>query len=288
MGLKHLILLSGVFACSTAILFIKASAIHPVYLSGLRLAIAAVFLFPAFLKQLHEHHQHIPYNWSASILPGIVLGLHFITWIVGARMTSSANATLIVNLVPVVMPFFLAVQIHEKLSRIEWVGTLASALGLAVLIFADFDRSKRTLPGDALCFLAMLLFCVYLVLGRQNRHRPVWLYVVPLYAVAGVFCLALTPLFVNPFHPMPFREILLVLGLGLLPTVLGHSALNFSMKHFRGQVVSVVNMGQFVFAGALAFAFFHEIPAWSFYPAGMLFVLSGILVWKDDIGESSE
>jgi drug/metabolite transporter (DMT)-like permease len=216
----------------------------------------------------------------------VLLGLHFIAWIIGARMTSSTNATLIVNLVPVVMPFFLAIQINEKLNRNEWAGTIAAAAGLGILILADFNQSRKTLPGDILCFVAMLFFCVYLVLGRKNRNLPVWLYVVPLYAIAGVFCLTLTPLFVNPFQVMPVREILLVLGLGLIPTVLGHSALNYSMKHFRGQAVSVVNMGQFVFAGAMAYVFFHEIPAWSFYPAGLMFILSGVLVWKGGTGES--
>jgi drug/metabolite transporter (DMT)-like permease len=44
------------------------------------------------------------------------------------------------------------------------------------------------------------------------------------------------------------------------------------MKHFRGSVVSVCNLGQFVFAGFNAWLVFDEIPAAAFWPAAGLVV----------------
>jgi drug/metabolite transporter (DMT)-like permease len=66
-----------------------------------------------------------------------------------------------------------------------------------------------------------------------------------------------------------------MVGLAVGPTLIGHSLINLSMRHFRGQVVSVANVGQFVFAGAMAFWFFGEQPAALFYAASAM-VVAGI------------
>jgi drug/metabolite transporter (DMT)-like permease len=46
------------------------------------------------------------------------------------------------------------------------------------------------------------------------------------------------------------------------------------MKHFRGQIVSIINMGQFVFAGIMGYLVFGEIPNWTFFVASVLLVTS--------------
>jgi drug/metabolite transporter (DMT)-like permease len=58
--------------------------------------------------------------------------------------------------------------------------------------------------------------------------------------------------------------------------VLGHSLLNRSMQHFRGQLVTLVNMSQFVFAGVMAYFLFGEVPAITFFVASGLVIAS---VW---------
>ncbi len=68
-----------------------------------------------------------------------------------------------------------------------------------------------------------------------------------------------------------------MIGLGLIPTVLGHTILNYSMKFFRGQVVSVANLGQVVFSGILGFFIFREIPEPVFFASAAL-IVAGILI----------
>jgi drug/metabolite transporter (DMT)-like permease len=69
----------------------------------------------------------------------------------------------------------------------------------------------------------------------------------------------------------------MVLGLGLVPTVIGHSLLNNAMRHLRGQIVGLSNFSQPLFAGVLAFFFFQEIPDPILYPAGIL-IASGMAI----------
>jgi len=109
---------------------------------------------------------------------------------VGVRMTALAQASLIVNLVPIAMPFFLLWLASERINRAEVAGTALAIAGVLVLSIRDARAGGGSLAGDALCFFSMILFALYLSLGRRNRDlRSIWLYVVPVYAQAGLICL---------------------------------------------------------------------------------------------------
>ena len=101
---KIIRLILGVFACATAIIMIKASDEHPLLIASYRLLIASIALTPLYLKEFKKSHEtfHIKTIYP-SIIPGILLGLHFISWVFGARMTYAVNASLIVNMVPIVI-----------------------------------------------------------------------------------------------------------------------------------------------------------------------------------------
>jgi drug/metabolite transporter (DMT)-like permease len=100
---------------------------------------------------------------------------------------------------------------------------------------------------------------------------------VPLYWIAGLLCLAAACLTVNPLKEYSLSNALLILGLAILPTVIGHTVLNFSLKTFRGQVVSVANLGQILFGTLFGYLAFGDVPRASFYAAGALIIL-GILI----------
>ena len=100
----------------------------------------------------------------------------------------------------------------------------------------------------------------------------------PLYAIAGAICLLVALPLARPLALPPAREFLIVIGLAVIPTILGHSILNNAMRHLRGQIVSVVNLFQFLFAGALAYFLYDEAPRPVFYAAGALVVGGAIVV----------
>jgi len=269
--LHALSLLLGVFACSTAVILIKESTLDPVLLSSSRLLLAALCLSPWFVRALARHPDFGARGLKRALWPGVVLALHFMSWVVGARATLAVNASLIVNMVPLAMPFLLYLLADERVTRSELLGTALGLSGLVLLAGADF-RAGNAL-GDLVCFGSMLLCALYMALGRRNRDVPsLFLYVVPLYAVAGLVCLVVALPRLATLARLPAREVALVLGLTLVPTIVGHSLLNRAMKHFRGSVVSVCNLGQFVFAGFNAWLVFDEVPAAAFWPAAGLVV----------------
>lgn len=280
MLLNIILLVISVFAGSTAVIMIKASTVHPILLASLRLLVAALALAPLFMRDYRRHRGACTWShFRDSLAPAVMLAIHFMSWIIGARMTPSANASLIVNLVPIAMPFSLALLAHERVTATELRATALALGGVILLTAADLNLSPQYFWGDVICFGSMLFYAVYLTLGRKNRHfESIWLYLVPLYAVAGCLCLIVALFFVNPIQPYSLQDALCILGLGLIPTVIGHSLINRAMKHFRGQAVSLVNMGQFVFAGILAYLLFREVPDWTFYVASALLATAVWLV----------
>ena len=158
------------------------------------------------------------------------------------------------------------------------MGTLLAMVGVCVLGAWDFHVNAKDFTGDMICFGSMLIFCVYLTLGRKNRHfATIWLYVVPLYFFGGLLFLCLG-LLIEPSVVWSVREILLIAALTIIPTVIGHSILNYSVKHMRGQLVGVINLSQFVFVGVMAWAVNEKMPAWTIVPAAGLVLTGAIIV----------
>jgi len=302
------LLVFGVWACATAVIMIKICRVPPVLLASCRLFVAVGVLAPLFARDLRRHRGRCgPARLRRTILPGLLLAAHFVTWIIGARLTPAANSSLIVNMVPVAMPFLLYALIRERLTRGELLATATAMAGVAVLGAADYRIGGTSFVGDALCFVSMILFAGYLALGRRNRDFPtIWLYVVPLYIVAAAACLAgalvagwlwafpagrdvLGWLGMADAHPLAVAaasDWLWIAALGVVPTVMGHSILNYSMKHLRGQAVGITNLGQVVFAGIMAFFMLAETPRWSFYLAGTLVVAGAVLALRSTPDEA--
>lgn len=278
-GFRIALLIFGVLCGSTAVIMIRAGGDHPFLVASYRLLIAAAVLFPFFLRDLRNYPGKYGWQqvgWSAA--PAVILAIHFMSWVVGARMTAVASASLIANLTPVSMPFFVFFFYQERINRSEVVGTLFTLAGLVVLGWSTLQVSQTNFFGDLICFGSMLAFAAYLALGRRNGPRlSLWLYMVPLYAIAGMVCLLCALPFINPIKAYATTDVLLFIGLGLIPTVLGHTILNYSLKFFRGQVVSVTNLGQPVFAGFLGFLLFSEVPRPVFFAAAAL-IMAGVLI----------
>lgn len=272
------ILTFGTFCAATSVVMTKASQLQPEHLSAARLITAAIILCPLFIRDRKRFPEFsISDAFKISALPSILLAAHFIAWTIGARWTTAANSTLIVNMIPVAIPFMGYFILKERLNAKELAGPILAVLGISVLAVTDFRLDARLLAGDLVCVVSMLLLAWYLVLARKNKSIPsIWLYVVPLYLTAsGISFFAGLVRTGLPYSTDP-QEWIYILLLGLIPTAFGHSLLNLSMHWFRSQFVALMTQMQFVYAGVLGYWFFKELPSQSFYVAGA-FMLTGVL-----------
>ena len=287
----------GVFSLSTAVIFVKLSDLPPAALASGRLLLGAALLVPFMLVERRRPGGAALLARARRTLPAAaLLAAHFVVWFVGVRLTTAANATLVVNLSPVAMPFALYLLVGERVTRREIAGTALAVAGVGALAAGSARLEAGGLAGDLVCVAGMVLAVGYLVLARRN-NRPaegaaegaaggpvdIFGYLVPLYAMAGLITAAWAlatgeaAAIVAGSHNWP-REALLVVALALIPTAIGHSVLNYAMIHLRGQLVAVASLGQVVFATLLAVPVLGEVPAWPFYPACALIGAGALVV----------
>jgi len=273
-----LLITANIVGGSSAIM-IKASTIHPILQASYRLLIAGILLIPLFLRDLRRTGRRMSFRLIApSLLPGVMLGLHFITWISGARMTLAGNATVIVTMVPVAMPFLVYFMTREKPMRIEIAGTAVAMAGVAILASFDFHFDAGHFLGDLTCFVSMLFYSVYLALARRLAPKEgLWIYLVPLYLAGGLFCFACSLPFASPVRGITATDIMMTLGLALGPTIVCHSLMNRAMTRLPSQVVSLFNLTQFIAAGILAYFLFKEVPRPEFALASVL-IVAGVAI----------
>lgn len=213
------------------------------------------------------------------IIPAILLATHLISWALGARLTYIANATLIINLTPAVMPILAFFLIKEKVTRIEIVGTIIALAGVGILSANAFSINPDYLWGNIVCFGSMITFAAYLAYGRLNKDFPsIWLYMVPIYAIATLCCLVFALLTLESVSIGSWEEVGWMLGMAVLPTILGHVTLNNSLRYFTAQTFAVVNLHQFVSAGIMGWLIFSDAPPTTFYFAAAICISGAILV----------
>ena len=279
MATTLLMLIAGVIASALSFVFIRESSEPPAMLAAMRVLLAGLILLPVYLRERKRHGDlAISGVCKRSLLPGVVLGIHFIAWVLGARLTTAANATLIVNLVPLVMPFLMYRYFSEQIQRRELLATFIAIAGMVILTASDFSVSAQYVAGDLLSFISMLLFAIYLAIARKHAAlASVWLYIVPVYLVAGVSTFIIACFFSSPWHHYTAYNLTMIICLAVVSTI-GHSALNYAMQRLRGQTVSIVNMGQFLIAGIGGYLLYNEIPTKAFYLSGALLVCAMVLV----------
>jgi drug/metabolite transporter (DMT)-like permease len=256
-----LVLTLGILACSTAVIFIKASHTPPVWLAAERLLLAAAVIAPFAWRDARSAGGWSAVSLRAALWPACFLALHFAAWVVAARLIPAANSTLLANFTPVVMPLVALVVLRERVTGLELLATAVGVGGVAALALGDLDASASYLMGDGLCFVAMLALAVYLALARRLRRGSLWLYMAPLFAIAGLLCACAALILEGP-PPIPApAEALLVLGLALIPTVVGHSMMNRAMGELRPQVVSLAGLGNVPSASLMAWILWREVPS---------------------------
>ena len=217
---------------------------------------------------------------------GAFLAMHLWSWIVSIGMTSVAASVVLVNVHPIVVALGSAIWLGEKPTRTQIIG-IAIALGGAVLLaFGDAHGGAssaggaRALEGDALAVFGAITVALYLLLGRRLRQKlDVWPYVTLVYGVCFSLLLVVALAQGVTLAPQPPRELVLFAAMAIGPTILGHTAYNWALRHVRAYIVSVTVLGEPVGATLLAALIpsIAEVPGALTLTGGAI-VLAGILL----------
>src|SRR5207247_1569552 len=135
-----------------------------------------------------------------------------------------------------------------------------------------------TLSGLLLALLGALTGAGYYVIGRRVRQTiGIWRYATAVYAVAAA-ALALLALARNmPLVGFAGRDWTVFGAMAAGPMLIGHTGMNYALRHFRATTVNVAALGEPVGATLLAWIIpaIHEVPRPLALGGGVL-VLIGI------------
>jgi drug/metabolite transporter (DMT)-like permease len=279
-ALAGAVALSILAISSAAILFRLADA-PPVPASAFRLLFATLLLLPfAAWKARSELASLTARDWLGLAVVGVVLAIHFASWVASLGLTTVAASVVLVTLHPVFVAFLSDRLFGEGLAPRGWAGIVVALAGGVVITWGDAQRGSSPLLGDALALVGALAAAAYFLAGRGYRRRLGLLaYVTPVYGVAALALLAGSLLVPSPYGgPLwgyDARQLVLFLLLAGVPMILGHTVLNWALRYVTAPVVATTILGEPVGASLLALLVLGEAPG-ALTLAGGALVLAGI------------
>ena len=215
---------------------------------------------------------------------GAMLALHFWSWNSSLALTSVAASVVLVNMQAVFVVGLSAVWLGESPTRGQLAGIALAVAGAIVVGAVDAGGSgaggTRALLGDLLALIGAATVAVYYVAGRRLRQSlDLWPYVGLVYGACFVVLLAIAAARREPLVPQPPREWLIFAALALGPMMLGHTGMNWALKHLPAYVVNLTVLGEPVGATLLAAAIpsIRETPGAHTLVGGAL-ILTGAVI----------
>jgi drug/metabolite transporter (DMT)-like permease len=253
-------ILIAVVSVSFSAIFIRWSDSHPLVIAMYRMGITSLILLPVVLLKNYNDIKNLNRNEICWItLIGIILAIHFATWITSLKETSVASSVILVTS----HPLFVAIISHyfykEKLKMIGYLGIMTAFTGVLILTAGDLGRGGSHFRGDLLALVGGLAAGLYILGGRKMRKDiPLVPYAFLVYSICTLSLLPACILISAPIYPLPAREYELFILMAIFPTILGHTLYNFALKYVKAQVISVSLLGEPIGASILAYLLLSE------------------------------
>ena len=188
--------------------------------------------------------------------------MHFVLWIESLRLTSVASSVVLVYTSPiwtaVISHFFLKEEISSNLL----FGVLISVVGVALIAYSGAAVGISASKGNLLALLGGLMAGIYLSLGKiLRRNKSTIVYSGSVYLTAAVILFMISIISGRALTGYSFDMYILLLMIGIIPQLIGHTSFNWALKHRSAVSVSVLMLGEPVGASLLAAIFLREIPS---------------------------
>ena len=223
-------------------------------------------------------------KWRLAIA-GACLALHFVAWFASLQLIPIARSTLLVTTAPLWAGLLGLVVPALKPRRGFWTGLSVAAVGLFLVTMYGAQRSGigafssgRVGQGEAYAIIGAIAVVPYMLLVQKVQAEYGTLRAVTWTYISAALCLWLVALPQGQTAlPSTAKAWLGASGMAVFSQLLGHTALNRSLRHFTAAQVSAVTLLEPVIAGALAWLLLNERVTVA-QGAGALLVLGGVAI----------
>src|SRR4051812_45360225 len=240
-----LALVLAICAISTGAPFVRWAAPAPALaIAALRVVIASLLLVVAGRRELASLGRIARRDRPLIGVAGVLLAIHFGSWIVSLSFTSTAASTALVC----TNPIFAAVlgrMLGDHVTRREAIGIAIAGLGCGVLAGGDWSAGGTAVVGDGLALVGAASGAGYLIVGRRLRAAvPLLPYLGTVNAVAAVVLVAVALAVGTPLTTLPTQSYVACAGAALIASFIGHGLLNAAVRTTPTHLVALAVLGE--------------------------------------------
>lgn len=279
MTLRLIVLAVGVISASFAAIFIRLAEAPVLVIAVYRLVLASLALLPVTLVHSRQELFRLSRrDVLIALLSGAFLALHLGLWIASLSYTSVTTSVVLVTSNPIFVAIASFLLFGERLSRRVGLGIVICLAGAGVIAWGNWTAGFGSLLGATLALLAAISVAGYLLIGRSLRRRVGLLsYIFITYSAAGLLLFLAVLIMGYPLSGYPGVTYLMFLLLAFVPQLIGHSAINWSLRYLSATLITIALLGEPVGASLWAFLILGEVPSLPEVGGGLL-ILGGIFL----------
>jgi len=276
----NLAILVSILAVSTASILIRLSEAPPITIAAYRMVLSTLILAPFYVRGggLGRLRDMDGRRRLSLVAIGVVLAVHFASWITSLSLTSVASSVVFVHIDPIFVVLVSHFLLGERATRRTALGVAIALAGATIIALGDMGAVAGSLYGDALALLGGVMLGIYIMGGRHLRQSlDLVSYVTPVYATAALVLLAASVVTGSPLTGYPASEYVIFLAIAVVPMIFGHTVYNWALRYVSAPIVSLSLLGEPVGASLLAYLILGEAPGQMVVLGGVV-TLTGILV----------
>lgn len=269
----------AILAVSTSGPLMAATAAPALAIAFWRNAMASGLLLPVVLTRCRSELLGLDRRERRlALLAGLLLALHFATWIPALDYTSVASATALVATQPVWAALISRAR-GAPVSRAVWIGIGVAMSGVLLLAGVDLQTSGRALVGDLLALAGGVLAAAYVVAGSEVRRSvSTTTYTFLCYSTTALLLLVTCLAGRQALGGYDGETWLKLVAITLGAQLLGHSLFNRVLRSVSATVVSMAVLLEIPGAALIAAVFLGQTPPLLAIPAAVLLIAGLALV----------
>lgn len=216
-------------------------------------ALWLVMLWPALRPRLDR-------RWlQASVVGGVLFGVHQILYFTSLKLTSVVNVSLIGALQPALVLLFAGRLFGERVTARAVAWSVVALAGTMVVVLGSAHNAAWSLRGDLLASVNLFAFTAYFLASKRFRADVgAWEYVIGMTTVAGFVMLTANLVTAQDLSTPSRWDLVLLVTIAVFPGTLGHVLANWAHAHVTAFVSSMILLAVPVVATAGAYAFLGE------------------------------
>lgn len=267
-------IMAAAFFFATMNVFVKLSGDLPSpQKSFFRNLIAMIFAFVILVRskeKLQYKKKDLPMLLCRSIFGTVGILCNF--YAVDHLLVS--DASMLNKLSPFFVIIFSALFLKEKANTVQKISVVIAFIGALFVIKPSMDvfQNVNSLIGVLGGLGAGIAYTCVRQLGKQGVKgaRVVFFF-------SSFSCLVLVPYLLLNYHPMTIRQLLCLIGAGLMAAG-GQFSITAAYNFAPAREISVFDYTQVVFAAILGFFFLGQIP--DLYSVIGYVIIIGVAVWS--------